>query len=161
MTVLEATVRLMKSPQHRQLVVLGFADAFAAADAVPEILHYKPIGLEGFDSMLVDFLRRKQMAVEDIKLLPEGCGFLLVEFGADTDDDARAQAERFVAATAEWPTPPHAKRVDGEEAERVWRVRESALGAVTCVPGRAGAVGGMGRLRRTASEPRRLPAEAQ
>ena len=134
-TVLEATVRLMKSPQHRQLVVLGFADAFLAADAVPEILNYKPIGLEGFDSMLVDFLRRKQMALEDIALLPAGSGFLLVEFGGDSDDDARAQADRFVAATADWPVPPQAKRVDGEQAERVWRVRESALGAVTCVPG--------------------------
>jgi FAD/FMN-containing dehydrogenase/Fe-S oxidoreductase len=134
-TVLEATVRLMKSPQHRQLVVLSFGDIFAAADAVPEILNYKPIGLEGFDDQLVDFLRRKQMALEDIALLPEGRGFLLVEFGADTDDGARTQAERFAATTADWPTPPQAKRVDGEQAERVWRVRESALGAVTCVPG--------------------------
>jgi FAD/FMN-containing dehydrogenase/Fe-S oxidoreductase len=134
-TVLEATVRLMKSPQHRQLVVLGFSDAFVAADAVPEILKYKPIGLEGFDDQLVDFLRRKQMALDDIKLLPEGRGFLLVEFGADSDDEARGQAERFVEATKEWATPPDAKRVDGEQAERIWRVRESALGAVTFVPG--------------------------
>jgi FAD/FMN-containing dehydrogenase/Fe-S oxidoreductase len=134
-TVLEATVRLVKSPQHRQLVVLGFSDIFVASDAVPEILNYKPIGMEGFDDQLVDFLRRKQMALEDIALLPEGRGFLLVEFGADTDDGARTQAERFVAAAADWPTPPQAKRVDGEQAERVWRVRESALGAVTCVPG--------------------------
>ncbi len=102
-TVLEATVRLVKSPQYRQLVVLGFADAFAAADAVPEILNYKPIGLEGFDGMLVDFLRRKQMALDDIALLPDGRGFLLVEFGADTDADARAQADRFLAATLTGP----------------------------------------------------------
>ena len=134
-TVLEATVRLMKSPQHRQLVVLGFADVFVAGDAVPEILKYKPIGLEGFDSLLVDFLRRKQMALEDIELLPNGRGFLLVEFGADSEDEARAQAEHFVKEVEGWPTPPQAKRVDGEQAERVWRVRESALGAVTFVPG--------------------------
>ncbi|HEY1965149.1 MAG TPA: FAD-binding and (Fe-S)-binding domain-containing protein, partial [Acidobacteriaceae bacterium] len=134
-TVLEATVRLVKSPQYRQLVVLGFADAFAAADAVPEILNYKPIGLEGFDGMLVDFLRRKQLALDDIALLPDGRGFLLVEFGADADVDARAQADRFVAATNDWPTRPRARCVEGEEAERIWRVRESALGAVTFVPG--------------------------
>ena len=134
-TVLEATVRLMKSPQHRQLVVLGFADAFVAADAVPEILKYKPIGLEGFDSLLVDFLRRKQMALEEIELLPNGRGFLLVEFGADSEDEARDQAEHFIREVEGWPTPPQAKRVDGEQAERVWRVRESALGAVTFVPG--------------------------
>jgi FAD/FMN-containing dehydrogenase/Fe-S oxidoreductase len=134
-TVLEATVRLVKSPQHRQLVVLGFADVFLAADAVPEILKSKPIGLEGFDGMLVDFMRRKQLALDDIALLPPGRGFLLVEFGADTADDAVAQAEQFIDAASRWATPVQAIRMEGEHAERVWRVRESALGAVTCVPG--------------------------
>jgi FAD/FMN-containing dehydrogenase/Fe-S oxidoreductase len=134
-TVLEATVRLMKSPQHRQLVVLGFPDVFAAADAVPEILKYKPIGLEGFDNLLVDFLRRKQMAAEDIELLPNGRGFLLVEFGGDSDDDAREQADRLAKAAEDWAISPQVKRVEGKQAESIWRVRESALGAVTFVPG--------------------------
>lgn len=134
-TVLEATVRLMKSPQHRQLVVLGFADVFVAADTVPEILKSKPIGLEGFDGLLVDFLRRKQMALDDIELLPEGRGFLLVEFGGDTEDDAREQADRFLQSTKSWSTKPHAERMEGDKADRVWKVRESALGAVTFVPG--------------------------
>jgi FAD/FMN-containing dehydrogenase/Fe-S oxidoreductase len=134
-TVLEATVRLMKSPQHRQLVVLGFPDVFAAADAVPEILKHKPIGLEGFDALLVDFLRRKQMALEDIALLPNGRGFLLVEFGGDCDDDAREQADGLAKAAQDWTVSPQVKRVEGKQAESIWRVRESALGAVTFVPG--------------------------
>jgi FAD/FMN-containing dehydrogenase/Fe-S oxidoreductase len=133
--VLEATVRLVKSPQHRQLVVLGFADAFLAADAVPRILESQPIGLEGFDKLLVDFLRRKQLLLDDIALLPAGGGFLLVEFGADTAQDALAQAEEFVRSIADWEVPVTAARMEGEPAERVWRVRESALGAVTAVPG--------------------------
>jgi FAD/FMN-containing dehydrogenase/Fe-S oxidoreductase len=134
-TVLEATVRLMKSPQHRQLVVLGFPDVFVAADAVPEILKSKPIGLEGFDGLLVDFLRRKQMALEDIELLPKGRGFLLVEFGGVNEKDARDQAKRFLNATKGWSTKPRAERMEGDKAHRVWKVRESALGAVTFVPG--------------------------
>ena len=134
-TVLEATVRLMKSPQHRQLVVLGFSDVFAAADTVPEILKHKPIGLEGFDNLLVDFLRRKQMAREDIELLPNGRGFLLVEFGGDTDSDAHEQADRLAKAAESWTVSPHVKLVEGKQAESIWRVRESALGAVTFVPG--------------------------
>ena len=133
--VLEATVRLVQSPQHRQLVVLGFADAFIAADAVPRILESKPIGLEGFDRLLVEFLRRKQLLLDDIALLPAGGGFLLVEFGADTADAALEQAENFLRSAAEWHPRPHAARMEGEHAERIWRVRESALGAVTFVPG--------------------------
>ena len=46
--VLEANVKLIHSPQHRTLVGLGYKDAFAAADHVPEILKLQPIGLEGF-----------------------------------------------------------------------------------------------------------------
>jgi FAD/FMN-containing dehydrogenase/Fe-S oxidoreductase len=133
--VLEATVRLVKSPQHRQLVVLGFEDAFVAADAVPRILKSKPIGLEGFDGMLVDFLRRKRLLLDDIALLPRGRGFLLVEFGADSAEDARSQADAFVSSASQWEVPAQPRRMEGEEAERIWRVRESALGAVTAVPG--------------------------
>src|ERR1700728_1258767 len=48
-TVLEPHCMLKHSPQHRRLVVLGFADPFIAADHVPAVLEYKPIGLEGFD----------------------------------------------------------------------------------------------------------------
>ena len=39
--LLEAQVKLIKSPQHRALVGLGYKDAFAAADHVPEILKFQ------------------------------------------------------------------------------------------------------------------------
>ena len=83
-TVLRPVATLKHSPQHRRLVVLGFADPFIAADYVPAVLEYKPIGLEGFDGLMVDYMLRKQLAVDDVLLLPEGRGFLLCEFGADS-----------------------------------------------------------------------------
>jgi FAD/FMN-containing dehydrogenase/Fe-S oxidoreductase len=134
-TVLEAELRLMHSPQHRQTVVLGFPDAFVAADYVPEILKHKPIGLEGFDSMLVRFMEKKQIALEDIPLLPKAGGYLLVEFGADSSEAAKEKAEAFMADAQRYDARPASKRVEGEEARRIWKVRESALGAVTYVPG--------------------------
>ena len=79
------------SPQHRSLVGLGYSDAFAAADHVPEILSLKPIGLEGFEGSMIDGLQRK--GAPNLELLPEGRGFLLVEFGAD---DAAAADQRCV-----------------------------------------------------------------
>src|SRR5437867_10773295 len=57
--VLEARAKLIPSPQHRSLVGLGYADAFAAADHVPDILPFDPIGLEGFEGAIIDGLRRK------------------------------------------------------------------------------------------------------
>src|SRR4029077_20364304 len=68
--VLEAKLKLIHSPQHRALVGLGYRDAFFAADHVPEILQFHPIGLEGFEGSIVDGLRRKGAA--NLDLLPAG-----------------------------------------------------------------------------------------
>ena len=134
-TVLEATLRLMHSPPCRALVGLGFQDAFIAADHVPALLEYKPIGLEGFDALIVDFMRQKNLAVNDLSLLPEGRGHLLVEFGAERREDAIAQAQTMMEACEKLSPAPHARLYSEEEAKRVWHVRESALGATVFVPG--------------------------
>ena len=134
-TVLGATLKLVPSPPHRQLVVLGFADQYVAADAVPHVLEAAPIGLEGFDGLLVDMMYRKRLALEDISLLPQGRGFLLVEFGGWTADEALAKAEHFAENATRQTAATSARRFAGAEAARVWRVREQALGATVFVPG--------------------------
>ena len=125
----------MPSPPHRRLVVAGFADAFIAADNVPAILEYKPIGLEGFDAMLTDFMRRKKLAEEEIALLPPGKGYLLVEFGGWTAEEAEQQAKQFCEAELSLPAHPSVKLYSEDDAKRIWHVRESALGATVFVPG--------------------------
>ena len=85
--------------EHRRLVALGFEDAFIAADHVPAVLRFKPIGLEGFDGLLVDFMLRKNLLVDDVKLLPAGGGFLLCEFGADSPEDADRMADVLIEAS--------------------------------------------------------------
>ena len=134
-SVLSATLRLVPSPQHRQLVVLAFTDQFTAADAVPRVLESRPIGLEGFDGLVVDMMRRKRLALEDIGLLPDGRGFLLVEFGGWTAAEALEKAERFEAEARGYTAVLMSRRFDGAEAARVWKVREQALGATVFVPG--------------------------
>jgi FAD/FMN-containing dehydrogenase/Fe-S oxidoreductase len=134
--ILGATLRLIPSPQHRRLVLLGFADEFAAADVVLPILEWKPIGLEGFDGVLVDFIRRKGLALENLKILPENCrGFLLVEFGMDDADAVDAHARRFAEEAKHLEGVREARHCDGEEAKRIWNIREQALGATVFVPG--------------------------
>ncbi len=135
-TVLSAELELMHSPPCRRLAVLAFADAFLAADAVPNVIEHGPIGLEGIDALLLDFMRRKQLAVDDVQLLPEGGGFLLVEFGAESNEEAEAKARDFVTASARFVAPPLSGRVyEPADAARIWHVRESALGAMVFVPG--------------------------
>jgi FAD/FMN-containing dehydrogenase len=106
-TVLEAMLRLTASPPFRRLVCIGFPDPFIAADYVPEILSYTPIGLEGFDNAIPDSLRAKGMRLDEVKVLPEGKGVLLVEFGAWTGEDADAQAEKFGAWLSTLRPRPH------------------------------------------------------
>ena len=135
-TVLEATLRLTASPPFRRLVCIGFPDPFIAADHVPAILSYKPIGLEGFDNAIPDSLRAKGMRLDEVKVLPEGKGVLLVEFGAWTSEEADAQAERFGAWVATLNPRPKYMVCTPQEAAAVWHVRESALGAVAIQPGK-------------------------
>ena len=134
-TVVSATLNLTESPQCRVLTVLGFSDSFLAADAVPSALKHQPIGLEGFDHLLVQFMRRKGLALRELDKLPQGVGFLLVEMGADTFEEAKAKAEALVRDCRSWSNPPVAHICSPEEAASVWYVRESALGAVVFVPG--------------------------
>ena len=134
-TVLSATLNLRASPPHRVLTALAFPDAFLAADAVPQVLEHKPIGLEGFDSLLLDFMRRKELAVSDVALLPPGGGFLLVEMGAWDAEEAQTMAQRLVEASQGWPVRPRARVYNANEAARVWFVRENSLGATVFVPG--------------------------
>src|SRR5260221_14074178 len=87
-TVLEATVRLVSSPPARTLLVLGFSDAYVAADSVPEIMAHQPIALEGFDHILVENMRKKNLHPAEVALLPEGAGGRRAELGPDTRKEA-------------------------------------------------------------------------
>ena len=136
-TILEATCELKPSPQFRRLVALGFSDPFVAADHVPLVLAHKPIGLEGFDGVLLDFMLRKNLRTEDVKLLPHGRGFLLCEFGADSPREVEAMVDALLTACPDFAEQPTVASYSGDEAARVWKVRESGLGASVFIPGEA------------------------
>ena len=134
-TTLEATCRLIESPPQRVLLVVAYPDIYECADHIPEILEYKPIGLEGFDDLLAYYERTKGINPEGLSLLPEGNGWLLVEFGAESLPGAEMQAQRLIDALRRSPNPPNMNLYSGAQAKRVWEVRESSLGATSHVPG--------------------------
>ena len=137
-TILEATTRLVPSPPCRSLLVLGFADIYLAADAVGEVTEAGPIGLEGVDELLVRHSRKKNLNSKGLALLPEGQGWLYVEFGAGTVAEAEAQASHLMRRLESRPGAPSMRLFrDPAETQHVWAVRESALGATSFVPGEA------------------------
>jgi FAD/FMN-containing dehydrogenase/Fe-S oxidoreductase len=134
-TVLEATCRLVESPPQRVLAVVAYPDIYQCADAVPEIMQHKPIGLEGFDDLLVYYERKKGINTEGLALLPEGAGWLMVEFGGHTLSEAESKALKLIEALNHSATPPNVQLYSGAQAKRIWEVRESSLGATSHVPG--------------------------
>ena len=123
-TVLGATVRLVPLAAAPVLVVLGYPDMATAADAVPALLGHRPLAVEGMDARLVDVVRRARGA-DAVPSLPDGGGWLFVEVGGATVDEATATA-RALAADA----GTRAVRVypPGPEATRLWAVRADGAG---------------------------------
>src|SRR5579864_5967745 len=134
-TILEATCRLVESPPERVLLVLAYPDIYLAADHVPEVMAHKPIGLEGIDDLLTEYTRRRGINEEGLALLPPGGGWLLAEFGAQTQAEAEAQARGLMEALGRSTTVPNMRLCTKDEAKHIWTVRESSLGVISHVPG--------------------------
>ncbi len=135
-TVLEATVRLVPSPPVRSLVVLGYPDVYTAGDHIMDVLAHHPIALEGLDDNLVDDMKKKRLHPDDLQLLPDGRGWLLVEFGGESKQEADKHARALIEALKKQPHPPSMKLFDDPDQERtIWLVRRSGLGATARVPG--------------------------
>jgi FAD/FMN-containing dehydrogenase/Fe-S oxidoreductase len=135
-SVLEATCRLVESPPARVLLLIAYPDIYQCADHVPDVMAHKPIGLEGIDDLLVEYTRRRGINSEGLALLPEGGGWLLAEFGADTVAAAEAQASGLMASLNRSPNPPNMRLfTNREQVRRVWEVRESSLGVISYIPG--------------------------
>lgn len=134
-TVLEATVRLIPSPSERMLLVLGYTDVYTAGDHVAEIMQHDPIGLEGIDLRLVRDMQQVNLHTDDLDYFPEGGGWLVVEFGADTAEAAEQQARAVMDALGQEDDAPHMQLyTDRAQQRRIWEVRESALGATAHIP---------------------------
>ncbi len=134
-SVLQAEVALVPDPPGRALVVLGYPDVGSAGDAVPGLLDRRPIGLEGFDRQLVDDTKAEHLLLPGLSALPPGGAWLLVEFGADTADDATANAQDLIDDIGHGDEAPSVKLFEDQDlAAQVWAVREAALGATARLP---------------------------
>ncbi len=134
-TVLKAKVRLVYMPPARSLLVLGYTDIYSAAEHVPEVMSFDPIGLEGLDDRLVDDMKKKHKHPENARLLPEGAGWLLVEFGGESKQESDEKAKILMKYLRERNNPPFMKLYDDKETEEtIWKVREAGLGATARVP---------------------------
>lgn len=133
---LGATVRLLPRPPHRAVLVIGYPSVYEAADHNTEVLKFHPIGMEGIDGLLLDYMRKKRLYVDKIPLLPEGKGWLLTEFGGDTPEEAAEAAKKCQQWLESLHNPPTTNLLtDPADQKAVWKVREAGLPATSYVPG--------------------------
>jgi FAD/FMN-containing dehydrogenase/Fe-S oxidoreductase len=134
--ILEAKVKLVPWPKKQSLLVLGYEDIFTAADHVPEIMKSGPIGLEGIDNLLVNYMEKKGLHTQDTQYLPEGKAWLLVEFGGKDKEESDNKAKELMNNLKKSKNSPSMKLfTEKNEEEHVWEIRESGLGATAHIPG--------------------------
>ena len=122
---LAATARLVASPRHRVILVLGFPDIYQAGDAAPHVASFRPIAIEGLDERIIGGMRARSLRLADIARLPQGRAWLMVEFGADTPEAAGEQALTLVRSYEGKAGAPATWLItDPKLAERIWTVRE-------------------------------------
>src|SRR5215213_46174 len=137
-TVLEGTVHLIDHPPARSLLVVGYEDKYRAADDVMRVLEHQPTGLEGVDHRLVEDMKVVGVHDEQLTMLPEGRGWLLVEFGGDTKQEADDRARECMDALGHGDGAPTGMKLydDPQQEQHVWEVREAGLGATAFIPGK-------------------------
>ncbi|MGH3614010.1 MAG: FAD-binding and (Fe-S)-binding domain-containing protein [Pseudonocardia sp.] len=131
--VLEATVGLVESPPARALAVLGFPDAYLAADHVVAVRELAPLTIEGMDAGLIAALRASNPLERASRVLPEGGGWLYVETGGATRAEAEAAAHRVARVMARYGATSIVVS-DPVRMKQLWRIREDGAGILTRSP---------------------------
>ncbi len=117
-----ATIRLVRAPKVKGLLVVAFPDDIAAAAAVPPLLPARPFTCE---SLTADLLTRWK----DPGLLPPGGAWLLVEAGGDDAAAMRDHADLLARSLGTRPGAVDAVLLDDPVAQStLWKVREDGAG---------------------------------
>lgn len=143
---LRATVMLTPAMLHRTLVVVQYDSAGEAGDAVPEIMAWRPIGLEAVDHLLIHDQQLVGINAAGIADLPRNTSqgaWLMVQFGADDKEESQQRARQFIDwLRQEKGYEPDRTTIarstqDGGNAQELWAIRESGLGS-TAFPADSG-----------------------
>ena len=135
--VVGAQLNLVKIPAHLGLLVLGFPDDIAAADAVPALLPHQPYTVEGFAVDLLGDTSPKG-------LLPAGQAWLFVEVGGDSPAAVADHADRLIKAGGlARGDDSVAVILDPGTRAKIWALRADGAGRATRAPSGAPAWPGL------------------
>ncbi|MGV0716612.1 FAD-binding and (Fe-S)-binding domain-containing protein [Mycolicibacterium sp. XJ662] len=133
-TVTRAEIRLVRRPIASALVLLGFDDIAAAADAVPAVLEHEPAALEGLDHRLVELEHSRRLAEQALHQLPHGRGWLMIQMDGENQDHADHRAKALIEALQKVTDCDATVVDDPVRKKQVWAAREAGLGATAYPP---------------------------
>ncbi|GAA2749661.1 FAD-binding and (Fe-S)-binding domain-containing protein [Kitasatospora cinereorecta] len=132
--LLGATVGLVEAPAVTALVVAGYPDETAAADAVPALLPLRPLTVEGMAADLVAALVAAGRRPPALDRLPDGACWLFLEAGGATAAEALEHAGTLAAAVRRERAATAVLVTDPGEQRQLWSVREAGAGIVSRLP---------------------------
>ncbi|MEU8437646.1 FAD-linked oxidase C-terminal domain-containing protein [Streptomyces sp. NPDC029216] len=135
-TVLRAELALVEVPAAEALLVLGFEDVYAAADAVPAVLeHSRPAQLEAVDGRMAQLMREEHVHLHSLELLPDGDAWLLVQFTGGSEEEVDGQAYGLLRALGRAEDDPSVAFSDDPPREQEFlKAREAGLGVTARPP---------------------------
>jgi len=136
-TVLTAEIGLVEIPKFRSLVILGYPDIVEAAGVVPLVNEHAPLAAEGLDDTLIELEKEEHFSADALSKLPSGAGWMMVQFGGATCEEAEAKSRHFIddcLAEGDHPRPRVAYLEDPRVEDELWDVREASLGATAYPP---------------------------
>ncbi len=126
--IVRAKVELVAKPAATALLCLGYANTVESARDIIPILETSPSAIEGLDALIVDIMRHRR-GEESVNSLPDGSAFLMVEFSAESLEEAAARCAELVETVQQsGRVLDHAIVVDPVERGKLWRIREDGAG---------------------------------
>src|SRR5699024_6386727 len=78
---------------------------------------------------------KEDLDTDDLPLLPEGGGWLMVEFGGEDSDESDEKAKKLINELEGEDDAPNTSLFDDKNQEdMLWEVRETGLGATAFIP---------------------------
>jgi FAD/FMN-containing dehydrogenase/Fe-S oxidoreductase len=135
-TVLRAELKLVPVPPADAMLVLGFDDICAAADAVPELLaHARPAQLEAVDGRMAQLMREEKVHLDSLRQLPRGESWLMLLFTGETQEEADDQARALLRDLGRREDDPTVAMSDDPAREQeMLKTREAGLGVTARPP---------------------------
>src|SRR5205823_4188899 len=148
-TILEATLELIPKPPCVSLLAVGYPDKFRTADHVTIAREHEPISIEGMDGTLIEDMTLLGIHRHERSMLPEGRGWLLVEFGGETKDESDAKARALMRDLEQDGVQPSGMKLydDPDSEQHIWDVREAASDLVLELGGSLSGEHGDGQSR--------------